>query len=168
MCEYSLHTLPNRLAREGEYLVTYRFPTYTIGLASEVEIKAVNGGQSRRESSASWWSALKSWLDRPQCAVGITAVCVPPGARLRVSLLSNRIRRKFCLGLAEEVTFTQMTADAYHFRDAIRLPNGASLLLQRLDEGVRFEVLSLGFTEPEREPEPWLVAPPLEWQWLGK
>jgi hypothetical protein len=168
MCEYSLHTLPNRLAREGEHLVTYRFPTCTIGLASAAEIEAANSIRSGCEASASWWSALKSWLSTPQRPVGITAVCIPPGARLRVSLLSKGIRRKFCLGPVEEVTFTELTAEAYQFRDAIRLPNGSSLPLQQLDEGVHFEVLSLGSSEPEREPEPWWEAPAPEWQWLGK
>ena len=34
MCDYSLMAVPNRLAQEGEDLVTHRFPTGSLGLAS--------------------------------------------------------------------------------------------------------------------------------------
>src|ERR1017187_1728005 len=39
MCDYSLYEFPNRLAREGEELVTYRFPLGSLGLVSPVELK---------------------------------------------------------------------------------------------------------------------------------
>src|SRR5262245_34775920 len=136
MCEYSLHTIPNRLAIEGERLITYRFPTYTVGLAATAEIEAANSAQCGREVSGSWWRALKNWLNRPRRLVGINAVCIPPGARLRISELPKGVRRKYSLDPVEEVTFTELTADAYQFRDAIRFRNGATLPLQRFEEGV--------------------------------
>jgi hypothetical protein len=40
MCDYSLQGGPNRLAVEGEQLVTYRFPTGSVGLAA-LYLKAV-------------------------------------------------------------------------------------------------------------------------------
>ena len=61
MCDYSLAYFPNRLAVEGEQLVVHRFPCGTLGLAS-----------SRRTL---WQRLFPS---------GVPAVCVPPGARLRI------------------------------------------------------------------------------------
>jgi hypothetical protein len=163
MCEYSLLTLPNRLAIEGERLVSHRFPSFTIGLASAAEIEAATPPESERNISRSWWSRLKIWLSAPQCKANVTAVCVPPGARLRVSQLSSYLQRQFCLGAVEEVTFTELSAAAYEFRDAIRFANGACVLLQHLEEGVCFDVLSSGSTEPEvieQEPDgSWVRLP---------
>ena len=34
MCDYSLMAVPNRLAKEGEELVSHRFPTGSVGFAS--------------------------------------------------------------------------------------------------------------------------------------
>src|SRR5258705_10717432 len=124
MCEYSLHTIPNRLAAEGERLITYRFPTATIGLASVAEIEAITSVQPERKQSGSWWSTVKSWLNPPEPVSGVCAVCVPPGARLRVSHLSKYTRRAHCLGPVEEATFTELHADAYQFRDVILFRNG--------------------------------------------
>jgi hypothetical protein len=42
MCDYSLQGLPNRLAVVGEQLVTYRFPTRSVGLATPTDIAAAN------------------------------------------------------------------------------------------------------------------------------
>jgi hypothetical protein len=69
--------------------------------------------EAEGDNSRSWWSRLKSWLCAPQSKVNVMAVCVPPGARLRVSQLSSYIQRQFCLGAVEEVTFTELSAAAY-------------------------------------------------------
>jgi hypothetical protein len=58
MCDYSLVSVPNRLAVEGEQLVAYRFSTGAMGLTS---------------GDASLW---RLWFKQTP------AVCVPPGARL--------------------------------------------------------------------------------------
>jgi hypothetical protein len=163
MCEYSLHSVPNRLAVEGEQLVTYRFPTFTIGLASVAQIEAGPLLQSRDETGRSWWSVLKSWLSAPHQREDVVAVCIPPGAHLRVSGFSKHTQNEFRVGPAEEITFVELSADAYQYRDAIQFQNGRTLILQLLDEGVRFEVLSLDSTEPDtaaREPEAtWELLP---------
>jgi hypothetical protein len=65
MCDYSLHGLPNRLAVEGEGLVTYRFPTGSGGLAPPTDIASANRPNPRGECRRSWWSALKDgWTRR--------------------------------------------------------------------------------------------------------
>jgi hypothetical protein len=50
------------------------------------------------------------------------------------------IRRQFALSAQEEVVFTQLTAEPFHYRDAVRFHNGRHLLLQSLQEGVLFKV----------------------------
>jgi hypothetical protein len=44
--------------------------------------------------------------------------------------------------------FTQITAAANAYRDAVRFRNGAEVLLQRLDEGQRVDVISVSVPEP--------------------
>ena len=74
MCDYSLHSIRNRLAVDGEQLVVHRFPTNSLGLASVADLPVT------AEGSAGMWSALCHWL-----SAGLkeppAAVCVPPGAR---------------------------------------------------------------------------------------
>jgi hypothetical protein len=61
------------------------------------------------------------------------------------------IRREYSLCEVEDVTFVQLSATPYRYRDAIRFHNGAERLLQTLAEGVRFEILSLEGGQPEAE-----------------
>ncbi len=128
MCDYSLTGIPNRLAVEGEELVVHRFPTGSIGLASPCA------------------SASKRWF-----AKQTPAVCVPPGARLRLKDISKSLQRETGVGPAEEVTFAQLSATEYQFRDAVRFRNGREILLQRLQRGQHVEVLSLSSGDLERE-----------------
>jgi hypothetical protein len=41
------------------------------------------------------------------------------------------------------VTFTQLSARSYAYRDALRLPDGEPVLLQKLPEGLRVTVMAL-------------------------
>jgi hypothetical protein len=43
----------------------------------------------------------------------------------------------------KKVIFTQVTAAAHHYRDAVRFPNGCEIVLQELSEGQRVLVLDL-------------------------
>jgi hypothetical protein len=128
MCDYSLAGIPNRLAVEGEELVVHRFPTGSLGLAS------LCASRSR------WWSAKQT-----------PAVCVPPGARLLLKDIPECLRREIGVGPAEEVTFVQLSAAAYQFRDAVRFSSGKEIRLQRLQCGQHVDVLSLASRDFERE-----------------
>ena len=119
MCDYSLMGIPNRLAEEGEVLVTHRFWTGSLGLASPSDL----------------------------CSKTAAAVCIPPGARLMLQDIRRRHRRDLEIGPAEEVTFTQLTAAVYTYRDAIRFKNGQELSLQEVREGQRVKVLDLSSAE---------------------
>jgi hypothetical protein len=145
MCDYSLLGLPNRLASDGEELVTHRFSTGSIGLASPQDIDA---GQSERKAriGSSWWSKFKSWASPPP-APQIPAVCIPPGTSLVMSHIPDRVRREFALGTREDVTFAQLSAEAFRYRDAIRLASGKYILLQAFPCGARFQVVALAPAE---------------------
>jgi hypothetical protein len=119
MCDYSLASIPNRLAVEGEQLVAYRFFTGSMGLTS---------------GDALLW---RLWFKQT------TAVCVPPGARLLLRDIPRNLQRQFDVQATEEVTFVQVSAEAYEYRDAVRFRNGREVLLQRLRCGQRVKVLSL-------------------------
>ena len=124
MCDYSLAGIPNRLAVEGEQLVVHRFSTGSLGLASP----------------------CPSPLSK-----GTPAVCIPPGARLRLRDIPQDLQLRFGLNEIEEVTFVQQSAEVYQYRDAVRFQNGREVLLQRLRCGQQVEVLSLASDDfPEK------------------
>ena len=70
-------------------------------------------------------------------------ICVPPGARLILRDISANLQRQLDVQATEEVTFVQLSAEAYEYRDAVRFRNGREVLLQRLKRGQRVKVLSL-------------------------
>ena len=49
------------------------------------------------------------------------------------------------------MTFAQLSATPYQFRDAVRFDNGREILLQQLQRGQRVEVLSLSSGDCEHE-----------------
>ena len=82
MCDYSLMAVPNRLAREGEHLITYRFSTGAVGMAALEDV--MKARTAAAPSASSFWQRLRSMLNNIGSRSCITAVCIPPGARLRL------------------------------------------------------------------------------------
>ena len=144
MCDYSLMSFPNRLAREGEELVAHRFECGAMGFASPVDLLPEQIPMTARLRNV--WSDLFGIpiLRKSQCVV---AVCIPPGAHLRVWDIPGYLQREIDVRRTEEVTFTQITASPFQYRDAIRFRNGCQILLQRLEEGQRIRVLSLSVAD---------------------
>jgi hypothetical protein len=150
MCDYSLMAVPNRLAREGENLTVYRFPTGSLGLAPSCDVKSAI---ETEPGPRTFWAALKHFFTvAPQRPV--PAVCIPPGARLMLHDIPLKMQTDQGVGPDEEVVFTQTTAAAHQYRDAVRFQNGRELLLQHLRTGQRVDVLDLSLA---REREPSLV-----------
>jgi hypothetical protein len=144
MCDYSLMAVPNRLAQEGEELVAHRFPTGSLGLASPADLKrAVNPAPIARRTL---WCSLKEFFNPPKTEP-VAAVCIPPGARLMLQDIPMRLQHEAGVGPAEEVIFTQISAAANSYRDAVRFPNGREVRLQELREGQRVKVLDLSVAE---------------------
>ena len=146
MCDYSLMALPNRLAVCGDELVVHRFELGSLGLATAVEVLR-RANEQKTSPDLTFFEKLKKWFYPPvppQC----TAVCVPPGARLLLRDVPDKMQQLFCLySSVQEVTFTQIGTAG--FRDAVRFANGKELLLQRLQEGQRVRVIALSAEEPE-------------------
>jgi hypothetical protein len=149
MCDYSLMSFPNRLAREGEELVAHRFPCGAIGLASPRDLRPDRNPLTARLRNV--WSDL-SGSPSPRRSQSVVAVCIPPGAGLRVWDIPEYLQREIDVRRTEEVTFTQITASSFRYRDAIRFRNGREVLLQRLEVGQRVRVLSLSSVEFAESP----------------
>jgi hypothetical protein len=144
MCDYSLMAVPNRLAQQGEDLVAHRFPTGSLGLASPGDLKRVF--EPAPTAQRSLWCTFKAFFN-PLRAEPVPAVCIPPGARLRLQDIPARLQHEFGVGPEEDVTFTQISAAANSYRDAVRFGNGREVRLQELREGQRVQVLDLSMAE---------------------
>jgi hypothetical protein len=151
MCDYSLHGIPNRLAVEGERLAVHQFPTGSKGLASLADVRT-SAASSPLFASGQFWSRLKSWFSAPPKKKAVAAVCVPPGARLRLRDIPLRLQTQLGVTADEEVTFIQLSAEAFQYRDAVRFSNNRAVLLQRLEVGQRAEVLCLKLAEEVQQP----------------
>ncbi len=144
MCDYSLMAVPNRMAKEGEDLVVYRFPTGSLGLASAADIKRL--AEPRQKKRKGLFTSFMDLFSMPRTEA-VCAVCIPPGARLRLRDIPQRLQQEVGVGPQEEVTFTQITAAANAYRDAVRFPHGRVIRLQELREGQRVRVLDLSLAE---------------------
>ena len=58
MCDYSLHTYPNRLAADGEELVVHRFGAGSLGLASPADLGPVISA-SQDDVNGTLWSRVR-------------------------------------------------------------------------------------------------------------
>ncbi len=156
MCDYSLMAMPNRLAEEGEDLVTHRFPTGSLGLASPSDFCSL--AEPAQAQAKGFRSTLKNRFNLPQTNP-VPAVCIPPGARLTLQDIPAYLQLILKVGPVEEVTFTQLTAAVNTYRDAVRFKNGRQICLQELRAGQRVKVLDLSSAqafEPVREEQPEL------------
>jgi hypothetical protein len=132
MCDYSLMAVPNRLAQEAEQLVTYRFPTGSLGLASPADVaRAATAAAPVRKT---FFVMLKEFFN-------------PPVARLRVQGIPQRLQQSLGVSPTEDVTFTQLSAAANTYRDGLRFANGRELRLQELREGMLVNILDLSCAE---------------------
>jgi hypothetical protein len=159
MCDYSLMSVPNRLATEGEELVVHRFPSRAKGLAAISDLRRAGIALPvRRKGLRSFLSEIRSlWreiVSDSENTKSVAAVCIPPGARLLLRDIPERLQSQVGVRRVEEVTFTQITSEAFRYRDAVRFRNGCEIILQLLQEGQRVRVLNLSSTEtatPELE-----------------
>lgn len=140
MCDYSLMMMPNRLAIEGEQLVAHRFRSGSTGLVSLPDFTSWHTTRPVRL----WQRFTDCFSSRNEPA---PVVCVPPGARLRLQEIPQTLRDRFRLDSCEDATFTQVSAEACQHRDALRFPNGSTVLLQLLAEGQMVSVLRVSPAE---------------------
>jgi hypothetical protein len=147
MCDYSLMAIPSRLAVSGDELLVRRFDAKSLGLAAAFDVRPAQEG--RNSANGGFWARART-LFHPSSDNAIRTVCIPPGARLLIRDISARLQHE--CGFREkfaEAVFTQTSADANSFRDAVRFQNGVVVLLQRLDEGRSVRVLDLSPAEEQ-------------------
>jgi len=148
MCDYSLMMMDSRLAVAGEQLVAHRFRSGSTGLVSLAEFQS----WQERPRPGLWQRCKECFSSRNE---PVSVVCIPPGSRLRLDAIPSGLRRQFDLDACEEVTFTQISADANWHRDALTFPGkAANVLLQYLPEGQMVTVLQLsssGAGDPDPE-----------------
>jgi hypothetical protein len=144
MCDYSLMGIRNRLAVEGEELVTFRFSTGSVGLAPWR--KGIEAVLAKTYIQRGFWTTIRKFV-WGTVRDTVPAVCVPPGARLLLIGVQRSVQQKAGVGAVEAVTFTQVTAAANRYRDAVRFPNGMEILLQDFAEGQRVRVFDLSSAE---------------------
>jgi hypothetical protein len=170
MCDYSLHSAKNRLANEGDQLFIHMFHTGSKGLASVTDLRNLD---QLAPAGAGMWAKFECWVENQWRRINddmkraLPAVCIPPGARLHVDRIPSPMRRRFGVGSREEVTFVQLTAEPFRYRDAIRFNNGQVILLQKLSEGLRMDVLSLALAEEIPAPKPTARSSILEQVGVG-
>ncbi len=151
MCVYSENGSRSRLAREGELLLTHRFPSRLIGLASAVDIERQQRSADKPYRRPSRWSDLTYVLRAGAQGSEIVAVCIPDGALLRMRDIPIELRRRWLLRTVEDVQFTRSSGDPERCLDAIHFGNGHRILLQALPEGIQFLMLSTGREESFQE-----------------
>src|SRR5580765_4393850 len=111
MRDLTLKRAPERLAVEGEILVSYRFRTGSVRLASPGELagsKGVWGGIGGRDS---WWSRWKRRINFFRQADKTAAIRVSPTARLRVNSVPDEIQQEFGVSAIENVNFVELSAE---------------------------------------------------------
>lgn len=141
MCDYSLHGINNRLAKDGEQLVIHRFSTGSKGLTSPKNLNP----PKRKKGLA---RLLQTDMMPKECAV-----CVPDGTVLVIQDVHPVLQRKFGLSTTEVVTFRQLTIQAMTYRDAFKFQNDEIVCLQEVEEGQKVKVLSLSLDELVRNEE---------------
>jgi hypothetical protein len=157
MCDYSLHGVKNRLANEGEQLFIHKFHTGSKGLASVTDLRNL---KKPAPAGAGIWARFECWVENQRRRINddmkraLPAVCIPPGASLHVDGIPAPLQKQFGVGPREKVTFVQLTAEPFRYRDAIRFNNGQEVLLQKLFDGLRMDVLSLALAEEVPAPRP--------------
>jgi hypothetical protein len=118
-----------------------------MGLASPAEVKLAERTPPHRRRG--FWNYLKSLFAENSMPPSVTAVCVPPGTQMVLKNIPEDQRRRWKVGEEELVSFVQLSANAYSYRDAVRFSSGQEVLLQNLREGIAAEVICVGDMTPE-------------------
>ena len=138
MCDYSLHGIENRLAKEGETLLVHQFNTGSKGLTSPEYLKPTAPLKD-----------LLAFLKRMILTSGPKecAVCIPDGAQLKLEGISQELQEAYHLSAVEIVTLRLLSANFATYRDAVEFGNGVRIRLQELNEGLRMQVQAVSLKQ---------------------
>jgi len=143
--------------------VVHRFRSGAKGLASVSDLRRVSLALTVRRKSlrsllSEFCSRVGEIVAAPNGSKSVPAVCIPPGARLLLRDIPERLQDQVGIRQVEEVTFTQITSSEFSYRDAVRFRNGIETILQQLQEGQRVRVLNLSLADTA-SPELEFLAP---------
>lgn len=150
MCDYSLMTIPQRLAIEGEELIAHWFESSALGLVPRTDYECWSDVKKV-------WEKVKALL-LADCEPG-PVVCILPGTRVRLSGLPEVLRDRFDLASVEDATFIQLPLEATVHWDALRFDNRAIVPLELLPERQRVKVLQLASAEEEHHADRYQLEP---------
>jgi len=150
MCDYSLHGIQNRLAKEGEVLVVHRFYTGSKGLTSP---KYLNLNPPKSKGLMAFFRR-KITTGQPK----VCAVCIPDGAQLIICGISPKLQQAHGLNSTEAVTFRQLSNEVQTYRDAVEFKKGVKVRLQDLEEGQTLEVSALSSEKAEVHEEKQILV----------
>ena len=145
-------SFPDPFARDGQELITHRFPGGIIALASPRDLLEERNPLAKPRRP--FWSRLSQLLGRT-VTPSVQPVRVLPGTRLLVRDIPETLQDELGVNWIEKVVFTEIASPAGIYRDGIRFLNGREILLQRLEEGQRVRVLdssSVQYADPNSEP----------------
>ncbi len=83
-------------------------------------------------------SGSRGFVDPADCS---TAICMPPGARLLLEGLSERLQLAFAVEQSAEVTMMRLPCRGSVYRDGVRFADGREVLLQSLNVGLSAALL---------------------------
>src|SRR5262245_61810262 len=137
MCDYSLHGLENRLAKEGERLFVNKFRTGCKGFASEDDFHQLHAW---RKAPAGMnvikrigFFFAEAWRHREEAMETsryyMPAICLPHGSTLRIvsSPVEPHLQLASGAVVGREVQLVQVTPEAMRFRDAIIYPDNKAV-----------------------------------------
>ena len=96
MCDYSPHSIRNRLAEEGEDLVLHRFETGSFGFASAADLRECEA--KNEKASSSIWGVMKDWLLLPRHSARVPTICVPQAHSYYCVIFPQRFRHRSTSG----------------------------------------------------------------------
>jgi hypothetical protein len=150
MCDDSLQGLPNRLAVEGEEVVTHRFPSGSLGMASPLDIAGAESSAAadRAGNMVDGRQALAVDGSRMLCSdsrLHSTRNTPPHGPHSRCDAEAVRV------GCIAERHLHSVEYRSILVPRCDKFDDGRQIVLQAFPEGVLFEVLRTFPIESEAE-----------------
>jgi hypothetical protein len=124
VCDYSLYAYRTTLAKAGDKLKLHLFPSGSKGFT-----------YAQKESP--WESFWRFILRRAPIAV-----CIPPGASLRLEDVDEMTQHVHDIDETETVRLVQMSMEPDTYRDGLLFENGMRISLQKFEPGLEAIVIS--------------------------
>lgn len=146
MYVYLLHSVGNRLAREGEELVVGRLDNGSLAFVAERDLAKLE-----RKKESIWADFFNCLLFRT--SANISTIRIPAGAHLFLRNVPLSVQESLGIGHSEEVIFSEISGRGYSYRGALILPNQTRVLVEDLCKGIEATVLCFSSDTPADKEE---------------